>query len=107
MTDATIEVGKSGRIEIRGDLSFQSVPELWNLFCAHISARDELEIDLSQIARSDSAGLALLVECLRQAHRSGKTVRFMNIPAQMLAIARVSSLDQVLPFQRDQPLGSK
>jgi phospholipid transport system transporter-binding protein len=53
------------------------------------------------VERSDSAGLALLVECLRQAHQSGKSLRFFNIPAQMLAIARVSSLDQVLPLQRD------
>ena len=62
---------------------------------------DALDIDLSHVERSDSAGLALLVECLRHARQSGKTIRFFNIPAQMLAIARVSGLDEVLPLQRD------
>ncbi len=101
MSQASIELGKTGRVEIHGDLSFESVPGLWSRCYSLISERDELEIDLDQVARSDSAGLALLVECLRQAHQSGKAVRFLNIPAQMLAMARVSSLDEVLPLQRD------
>lgn len=101
MSKASIQVGENGRLEIHGDLSFDSVPWLWNQCRARFSERDELDIDLSQVERSDSAGVALLVECLRLAHQSGKTIRFFNIPAQMLAIARVSSLDQVLPLQRD------
>ena len=101
MSQASIEVGKNGRLEIHGDLNFDSVPGLWQRCCARFSGRDQLDIDLSQVVRSDSAGLALLVECLRQARRTGKTIRFFNIPAQMLAMARVSSLDQVLPLQRD------
>jgi phospholipid transport system transporter-binding protein len=101
MSKASIQVGKNGRLEIHGDVSFDSVPVLWNQCRARFSEHNELDIDLSRVERSDSAGLALLVECLRQAHESGKTIRFFNIPAQMLAIARVSSLDQVLPLQRD------
>ena len=101
MSEPSIKVGANGRLEIHGDLSFATVPLLWNHCCARFSERNELDIDLSQVERSDSAGLALLVECLRRAHQSGKTIRFFNIPAQMLAIARASSLDQVLPLQRD------
>lgn len=101
MSRASIQVGENGRLEIHGDLSFDSVPALWEHCCARFSERNELDIDLSQVERSDSAGLALLVECLRQANQRGKVLRFFNIPAQMLAIARVSSLDQVLPLQRD------
>lgn len=101
MSEASIKLNNKGRLEIHGDLSFASVPELWRQCCARFSERDTLDIDLSGVQRSDSAGLALLVECQRRAHRLGKALRFFNIPAQMLAIARVSSLDQVLPLQRD------
>jgi phospholipid transport system transporter-binding protein len=101
MSNVSIQVGENNRLEIHGDLNFDSVPGLWEHCCARFSERNELDVDLSQVERSDSAGLALLVECLRQAHQSGKSLRFFNIPAQMLAIARVSSLDQVLPLQRD------
>jgi len=53
------------------------------------------------VQRSDRAGLALLVEWLREARQTGQSVRFFNMPAQMLAMARVSGLDQVLPLHRD------
>ncbi len=101
MSKASIQLSNNGRLEIQGDLSFVSVPELWKQCCARLSDHDTLDIDLSGVKRSDSAGLALLVECQRQARQLGKALRFFNIPAQMLAIARVSSLDQVLPLQRD------
>jgi phospholipid transport system transporter-binding protein len=101
MSDARVEEGSNGRLEIHGDLSFASVARLWRQSPIRLPDRDELEIDLSHVERSDSAGLALLVACLRQARQTGKTIRFFNIPAQMLAIARVSALDEVLPLQRD------
>lgn len=101
MTQARIQEGKDGRLEIHGDLNFASVAQLWNSRGSCLPERDALDIDLSHVQRSDSAGLALLVECLRHARETGKTIRFFNIPAQMLAIARVSALDEVLPLHRD------
>jgi phospholipid transport system transporter-binding protein len=101
MSQARIEESKNGRLEIHGDLSFVSVPELWSGSLRRLPERELLEIDLSHVKRSDSAGLALLVECLRQARLTGTTIRFFNMPAQMLAIARVSALDEVLPLRRD------
>jgi phospholipid transport system transporter-binding protein len=101
MPQARIETGSNGRLEIHGDLNFASVALLWKVSRQCLPEGDTLDIDLSHVERSDSAGLALLVECLRHARQTGKTIRFFNIPAQMLAIARVSALDEVLPLQRD------
>ena len=98
---ADIQQGENGRLSISGDLSFDSVADLWHRCRAQFSQHQTLDIDLSAVQRSDSAGVALLVACLRQARQSGKTARFFNMPEQMLALARVSSLDQVLPLQRD------
>ena len=101
MSEAEITEVSGGRLAINGELTFASVPSLWERCCDRFSGNAKLDIDLSGVQRSDSAGLALLVECVRQAHQTGKSIRFFNIPAQMLAIARVSSLDQVLPLHRD------
>ena len=101
MSEAEITQVSGGRLAIKGELSFASVPVLWEHCRSRFSESAELDIDLSGIQRSDSAGLALLVECVREAHQTGKNIRFFNIPAQMLAMARVSSLDQVLPLHRD------
>ncbi len=101
MLNADIQQGKDGRLEISGDLNFDSVAALWERCRAQSGECEVLNVDLGAVRRSDSAGVALLVACMRLARQSGKKVRFFNMPEQMLALARVSSLDQVLPLQRD------
>jgi len=98
---ASLREGRNGRLEIHGELSFASVPGLWQQCAGRFAVDDAPDVDLSHVQRSDSAGLALLMECLRAAEQTGKSIRFFNIPEQMLAIARASSLDQVLPLHRD------
>ncbi|HEB99345.1 MAG TPA: STAS domain-containing protein, partial [Thiotrichales bacterium] len=51
----------------------------------------------SGVGRADSAGLALLVEWMREARRQGREIRFLGMPAQMSAIAEVSGLSELLP----------
>lgn len=101
MADATISDRGDGRLVIHGELSFASVPGVWAQWLNLDGGQAGRDIDLSDVQRSDSAGLALLIECLRQTRKTGKSIRFFNIPAQMLAMARVSSLDEVLPLHRD------
>lgn len=98
---ARVEKNSEGRIAIHGDLSFDSVPGVWAELQALFSQYADLDLELARVERSDSAGLALLVECQRLAGETGRNVRFFNIPDQMLAIARVSGLDEVLPLQHD------
>jgi phospholipid transport system transporter-binding protein len=57
-----------------------------------------LNIDLANVSRADSAGLALLVAWMRQAKESDKVISFHHVPAQMLAIANASGLDAILPI---------
>jgi phospholipid transport system transporter-binding protein len=101
MAQASLSKDDNSRLAIAGDLSFASVPALWEQWRGMGIDGEVVDVDLSRVERSDSAGLALLVACLRDARQTGKSVRFFNIPAQMLAMARVSGLDQVLPLQRD------
>lgn len=53
--------------------------------------------DLSGVEKTDSAGLALLVEWMAWGEKHQKPIRFVNIPRQMMDIARVSGLDRILP----------
>jgi phospholipid transport system transporter-binding protein len=48
------------------------------------------------VTRADSAGLALLIEFLRTAGHAGNSVHFVNVPEQLLSIARVSGLESIL-----------
>lgn len=102
MSAVRLEPAGEGRFLLSGTLSFATVPAVWRESAGLFAADPPvLRIDLRGVERSDSAGLALLVEWMREARRHDREIRFVNIPAQMLAIARVSGLDQILPLARE------
>ena len=86
--------------ELGGELSFQSVPALSKHIEELLQENSELVIRLDNITRADSAGVAMLLEWLRQARQQGKSIVFLDIPQQMLSIVRVSGLDSILPLSR-------
>jgi len=89
-----------GRFSMKGELDLITVPAVWRAGQVAFAKETNIEVDLKRIERSDSAGLALLIEWLRECKNAGKTLTYLNMPAQMLAIARASSLDQILPLSR-------
>jgi len=90
---------------LKGELNFKSVPELWennktHLFNKSLSNRlEKLTIDCSQLERSDSSGLSLLLEWYRAAQLQKMHIVFLNPPEKMVDIARISGLDKILPLQ--------
>lgn len=100
MRQAALRTGPDGRLSLEGELSFETVVQLLGEIRRLLDKDTEIRVDLQGVSRADSAGLALLVEWMRIAKELGKSIRFLNIPQQMLAIARVSGLDQVLPLSR-------
>jgi phospholipid transport system transporter-binding protein len=86
-------------LTVSGELSFATVPALLEQGSVLLAGCGErIRLDLGGVTRADSAGLALLIEWLRIARRRRAVIEFRNIPPQMLAIARVSGLDSVLPL---------
>lgn len=97
---AQLEEVEDSWFRLTGELSFNSVPELLKTSTSLFRDAERIDIDLSGVVRSDSAGLALLVEWMRRAENMHKPIQFLNIPLQMMAIVRVSGLDQVCPISR-------
>lgn len=85
-------------LRVRGELDFASVAELWEATAALFAAEPILRVDLGGIQRADSAGVALLVEWLRQARQRRRDLAFINVPAQMRTIIQVADLETVLPL---------
>lgn len=85
-----------GRFAIRGELTFETVTEALEeskeLFAEHA----RIELDLSGVTESDSAGLALLLEWVNWAKHYVREIRFVDIPAQMRAIAEISEVEDLL-----------
>lgn len=79
-----------------GSLDMASVPSVLQQ-AAGLFATPPVVVDLKSVERIDSAGLALLIHWLRESRRRGVPIRFQNIPARMLSLARVCGLDPLLP----------
>jgi len=84
-------------IHVSGELTFATVNAVLEQSEQVFKPLTSLDIDLSELVHSDSAGLALLVHWMRAANKENKKITFQNIPAQLLAIADVSGLDELLP----------
>ena len=93
---ASLEAVGENAFALKGNLDFQSVAALWEQTQDLFGEHPPLHIDLAGVKRSDSSGVALLVEWLRQARVRSRDLRFANMPPQMQAIVRVADLDQVL-----------
>lgn len=79
-------------IKVAGPLTFATVPDLHSKSSNTInSLAQTLTIDLQDVSRTDSAGLALLVEWLKIA---GAAVRFVNVPVQLRRLIIVSGLSR-------------
>ncbi len=91
-----IESPATGRVEISGDLTFDTVSEIFSRGDEVLGGDGRVTLDLRAVTRADSAGLALMVEWLREARRRGGRLEVVNMPDQMFSIAHMSKLDRVL-----------
>lgn len=97
MTEATLKSVGEGQFRVDGDLDYETVTRLLNIDDTMFThPKGEIIVDLGGIRRTTSVGLALMLEWLRLAKSRNKTIRFTNIPAQMLSMAKVSQLDSIL-----------
>jgi phospholipid transport system transporter-binding protein len=93
---AQFEVLSDQRAAVSGALVFSTVGDLLPRGSAAIGAGTAASIDLSAVGASDSAGLALLIEWLSVAHAESKTLRYLNVPAQLHQLAALSDVDTLL-----------
>jgi phospholipid transport system transporter-binding protein len=91
-----IEEAAPGRRKASGQLGFETAAEALRAGLAHIGNGRPWTIDLSGVTSGDSAGIAEMVEWLSVATALGAVLAFEAVPAQMLAIARISGLEDLI-----------
>jgi len=87
-----ISINDAQTWSLSGELSFATVTVLLTEF--ERSSNLPQVIDLKDVTRTDSAGLALLIEFLKQSQKS--SLAFQNIPKQVLNLAAVSGVQEML-----------
>ena len=92
------EVSTDGAvIRLRGTLLRDAVlPLLRQLTPMLRKGQGDVMLDLDQVTTMDSAGLALLVEVVRQGRDVGRMVHVSALPEQIKPLAVLTGLDQIL-----------
>ena len=81
------------KISPKGDLVAEKIRALYEH--SPIFGSADYEIDLAEVRKSDSAGLALLVYWYRQAGDKNGRIVFKNCPESMMEIARLNGLGEM------------
>lgn len=87
---------QSGCLLLHGALDFANVSRVWQEGKELVRSGEVRLIDLAAIERTDSAGVALLVEWTRLAHQAGVGLLLRNAPTQMRAIVHASGAEDLL-----------
>lgn len=96
MTQSLIWTREGDTLALAGELDQDVLNPLWD---ARVDAmKDVTCIDLSQVSRVDSGGLALLVHLVDQAKRQGNSVSLQGVNEKVYTLAKLYNLPaDVLP----------
>lgn len=86
-------------LALTGELSFDTIPQVLEesaLYAARTDLPDRLTIDFSGITGVDSSAVALLLDWRRMAVKRGKTLAFANLPANLLSLAELYGVAELI-----------
>jgi phospholipid transport system transporter-binding protein len=83
-----------GLFSITGELTFASITKQTANSFNLLKDSDSICIDMAEVSATDSAGLALMIEWIRLSKQQSKHISFKNIPEQLIALAKLSGLDE-------------
>jgi phospholipid transport system transporter-binding protein len=94
---------KAGNFVLRGTLNRETIPQFWPDCLAELTQAqqhcDPLNLDLADIEHIDTAGLAWLLNLLRDAKQQQTTFTLSNVPPSLLNLAKISDVEAFLPLQ--------
>jgi phospholipid transport system transporter-binding protein len=88
----------TGHFLVNGDLTFSSIDQHTVKSFAFLKSAKEVNLDLSKVTNTDSAGLALMIEWIKYCRHNRVQLSFKNIPEQLLTLAKLSGFDKSSHF---------
>lgn len=96
MADFELQDLGDGKFLIAGAMSFDTAEQLLRASETLFEPHNRLELDLSAVTDTDSAGLALLLEWVTWANHTVREIRFTGMPEKIMAIASTTEVDGLL-----------
>jgi phospholipid transport system transporter-binding protein len=89
-------VHQEGRLIISGDLNFFTVMPLWERCLNLFEPINELNLDLSRVQSSNSAGIALIIQWVTYARKTKKNIKFLKVPEHLSSIIAAFDLESMI-----------
>jgi len=86
----------NGQFALSGSMVFDTAGSILHESEALFEEHTLLEVDLSGVTETDSAGLALLLEWITWANHTVREIRFSGTPEKIDAIAKTTEVDHLL-----------
>lgn len=83
---------------IKGVLMMHTVMSIIKDLSNNLKSQSEIRIDFSAVENSDSAAVALIISWLSTAKQMNIKIHLVNLPQQILDIAKASDLLEILPI---------
>ena len=96
MSEFALEDLGDGMFRVSGEMTFQTCGTILRESEPAFEEHTRIEVDLSGVTRTDSAGLALLLEWITWANHTVREIRFKDVPERIDAIARVTEVEELL-----------
>lgn len=103
MNKLSIIKEKPGYFIVDGDLTFSAMDKKTVTSFGFLAGHKEITIDLGGVGNADSAGLALMLEWIKVSRSKKISLRFRNIPQQLLNLAKLSGIDKLSYFVNTNP----
>ena len=100
MNAANIELSH-GVLTISGQLSRFTVENITNQSYSNWFVHGAVKVDLAQVTKADTAGLAWLFYLLEQASNHSCQLSFCNIPEKLTKLITLSGVNGLLPITKD------
>lgn len=96
MTEPNIEQLGGFHFQVHGDMTFEHAKALLQQSEKLFANLPEVEIDLGQVEKADSSGLALMFEWMAWAAERKNKVSFIDVPEAIHAIANLCQTESLL-----------
>jgi phospholipid transport system transporter-binding protein len=96
VSDFELQDNGDGRFCLTGEMSFETAERILRTSEEPFEQHTRLEVDLSGVTQTDSAGLALLLEWITWANHTVREIRYIGTPERILAIAKTTEVESLL-----------
>lgn len=96
MKNFSLEDRGGGKFVLNGHMGFETAGRILFESEPMFEEHTRIEVDLSGVTQTDSAGLALLLEWITWANHTVREIRFVETPAKIDAIAKTTEVDHLL-----------